>query len=442
MGYRDPYACACGCDSAAAGQTASQSNAEQVTACPSVRDMRVMLSFVALFGSIFLLQLGSGGIAPLDALVGLAAGFSTVDVGLLGSAHFLGFLLGCWWAPRLMGGIGHSRAFAVYTALGTVGILGHTLIDGPLPWALLRVMSGVCIAGCYTIVESWLQSKVTNSTRGRAVGTYRAVDITGSLVAQLLIGVLDPASYVSYNILALLCVAALLPLAMTRQTLPQVPHAPRLRPIATIRASPLAAAGVVVAGTTAAAFRMVGPVYGIEIGLAPEAIALFLAAFVAGGVLGQIPAGWSADRFDRRTVLIALSGASAGACGLVVALSSAGAWGAMAGAGIFGLVTFPIYSVATAHAHDFATDDRRVELSAGLMFLFAVGAVAAPYGAAVLIDAYGPSSLFAALGAVHLALLVFGLVRRGKRAADTRTAYVVTPRTSFLTGRLLRRPRR
>lgn len=404
--------------------------------------MRIVLSFAALFGSVFLLQLGSGGIAPLDALAGLAAGFSSADVGLLGSAHFLGFLLGCWWAPRLMGEIGHSRAFAVYTALGTVGILGHTLIEGPLPWAVLRVMSGACIAGCYTIIESWLQAKVTNRTRGRAVGAYRAVDITGSLGAQLLIGVLDPTTYVSYNILALLCVAALLPLAMTRQTFPQVPSAPRLRPIATIRASPLAAAGVVTAGVTTAAFRMVGPVYGIEIGLEPDAIAIFLAAFVFGGAVGQIPAGWSADRFDRRMVLMVFSAAAAGACGLTIALSGAGAWGAMVSAGIFGLFTFPIYSVSTAHAHDFAGDDQRVELSAGLMFLYAIGAISAPYLAAVLIEAFGPFSMFVAIGATHLALLLFGLLRMSKRDADTRTAYVFTPRTSFLTGRLLRRPPR
>ena len=37
------------------------------------------------------------------------------------------------------------------------------------------------------------------------------VDITGSLGAQLMIGVLEPASYVSYNLLALLCCAAIFP---------------------------------------------------------------------------------------------------------------------------------------------------------------------------------------------------------------------------------------
>ena len=74
--------------------------------------MRLLISFAALFLSVILLQLSSGGVGPLDAISGLKPGFTTAQVGFLGSAHFFGFFIGCWWAPRLMGSIGHSRAFA------------------------------------------------------------------------------------------------------------------------------------------------------------------------------------------------------------------------------------------------------------------------------------------------------------------------------------------
>jgi len=112
--------------------------------------MRLLISFAALFLSVVLLQLGSGGVAPLDAISGAALGFSTAQIGLLGSAHFLGFFIGCWWAPRLMGDVGHSRAFAAFTAAGTIGILAHMLIIDAYAWAVMRMASGLCIAGCYT----------------------------------------------------------------------------------------------------------------------------------------------------------------------------------------------------------------------------------------------------------------------------------------------------
>ncbi len=404
--------------------------------------MRLLVSFAALFLSVVLLQLGSGGVAPLDALSGAVLGFSTQEIGLLGSAHFLGFFFGCWGAPRLMGSVGHSRAFAAFCAAGTIGILAHMLVVHPLAWAGLRMMSGLCVAGCYTIIEAWLQSKVTNETRGRAMGTYRVVDIAGSLGAQLFIGILEPASYAAYNLLALLCCAALIPLTLTRVSEPATPEAPRLRPRLAWEKSPLGAAGVVVSGITGAAFRMVGPVYGIAVGLSADQIALFLAAYVLGGAFAQYPVGWLADKFDRRTVLIWLSVGSILSCGATIALSGAGTTAVFLAAGFFGFTTLPIYSVSSAHAHDFAEAHERVEVSAAQMFLYAVGATASPIIASVLIAAYGPPAMFALIALAHAVLVVFGLARmRARPAPSDRGPYEYVPRTSFLIGRLLGRGR-
>ena len=403
--------------------------------------MRLMISFAALFLSVVFLQLGSGGLGPLDALSGIELDFTTAQIGLLGSAHFVGFFIGCWWAPRLMGAVGHSRAFAAFTAMGTIGILLHMVIIDAYAWSLMRVMSGLCIAGCYTVVESWLQAKVSNETRGRAMGTYRVVDIAGSLAAQLMISVLTPASYVSYNILAIICCAALVPLVLTRASQPAIPEAPRLRPAIAWRMSPLAAAAVVSAGVTTASFRMVGPIYGIEVGLTVDQIALFLAAFVLGGALSQYPAGWLADRYDRRWVLVWLSVAAIISCAITVALSTGGSVAVLIASGVFGFATFPIYSVAAAHAHDFANDDQRVELSAALMFLYAVGAIASPYAVSTLIEAFGPSAMFGFVSLAHVILIVFSLLRMRARSAESRTNYVYAPRTSFIIGRLLGKSR-
>ena len=340
--------------------------------------MRLLVSFAALFFSVILLQLSSGGVGPLDVLSGTELGFSRQQIGLLGSAHFLGFFIGCWWAPRLMGSVGHSRAFAAFTAAGAIGLMAHMLVVDALAWTVMRVASGLCVAGCYTVIEAWLQAKVTNETRGRAMGTYRVVDMTGSMCAQMIVGVLAPASYVSYNILAIVCCAALLPLTLTTVQQPETPNQPRLRPRLAFDRSPLAAAGVVVAALSSASFRMVGPIYGQEVGLSAGQIAYFLTAFVLGGALAQVPVGWLADKYDRRWVLIWLSVAAMASCWITVSASGLGTVGIFLTAGLFGLTTFPIYSVAAAHAHDFASSEERVELSAALMFWFAAGAIFAP----------------------------------------------------------------
>ena len=108
-------------------------------------------------------------------------------------------------------------------------------------------------------------------------------------------------------------------------------------------------------------------------------------------------------------------------------------------AGIFGFTTFPIFSVAAAHAHDFAQDYERVELSAALMFFYAVGAIAAPYTASILMQSFGPSALFYLIASGHVGLVVFGFYRMLSRPpVEEKTDYIYSPRTSFLIGRLLK----
>ena len=401
-----------------------------------------MISFAALFLSIVLLQISNGGLGPLDALSGFALNFSSAEIGLLGSAHFLGFFIGCWYAPRVMGAVGHSRAFAAFAATGAIGLIAHMLIIDPYAWALMRIASGLCIAGCYTVLESWLQAKVTNETRGRTMGTYRVVDNLAFLIAQLLIGFLEPADYVSYNLLALICCASLLPLTLTKIKQPETPRALKLKPKLALFRSPLAVAGVLVAAVSAAAFRMVGPIYGAQVGLEVEQIAYFLSAYVFGGALAQYPIGWFADKYDRRWVLIWLSVAAIVSSMLSTSISYNNTLGIFLIAFGFGFTTFPIYSVAAAHAHDFASLDERVELSASLLFYYAIGAIAAPLFASFLMDSFGPNAMFVLIAFAHFLLVIFGVARmRVRPTVSERTPYVYMPRTSFLIGRLLKRLR-
>lgn len=182
--------------------------------------MTTLISFAALFISIALLQLGGGTLGALDALSGIEKGFSTLEIGLIGSAHFVGFFVGCWLSPRLIGSVGHARAFAGFAACGAISALGHPLWIDAYFWILLRILAGFCVAGSYTVVEAWLQASAINENRGRVLGVYRSVDLSASVVSQLMIAILEPAHYVSYNLLAIFFCASLLPLLSAHSSRP------------------------------------------------------------------------------------------------------------------------------------------------------------------------------------------------------------------------------
>ncbi len=403
----------------------------------------LILSLSSLFASSLLLQLSSGALGPLDVLSGIELAFSTSEIGLLGSAHFLGFFIGCWWGPRLIGQIGHSRAFAVFAAAGTLGVLLHMLWINAQAWAAMRILSGLCVAGSFTVIEAWIQAKVTNSNRARILGVYRVVDLVGGIAAQSIIFLLTPAHYVAYNVLAIFACAALLPLVLTRIPPPELADDLRLNLLMSYRISPVAVGGVFVAGVTTAGFRMVGPIYAARMGFDSAQIGIFLSSFLLGGAIAQYPVGWLADRNDRRWVLIGLSVGAIGACFLATMLSTSGSLVIFANTIGFGLMTFPIYSVAAAHANDHVERHKAVELNASLLFFFALGAILSPLLISSVLDAQGVNALFTIIGAAHLGLVVFGLYRMTRTpGAKARTRYTYTPRTSFLIGRLLRRNRR
>ncbi|MEM8842107.1 MAG: MFS transporter [Pseudomonadota bacterium] len=401
--------------------------------------MRALLSFAALFLSIFLVQMGSGVLGPLDVLAGKARGFTDEEIGVLGSAHFAGFFIGCWLAPRYVGLIGHSRSFAAAAAIGATGALLHPVLEGPLWWAGLRVLTGIAIASAYTVTESWLQGKTQNHNRGRVYGAFRVVDMGGQITAQAMIAVLDPASYAAYNIVAVFCCLCLLPLALSRRTAPDLPGAPRLRPIRTYMLSPLAAIGIIVAGLAGASFRMVGPLFGLENGLSQGQIALFLSASMIGGILVQYPVGWVADKFDRRTVLVFLSLAAIGCC-IWTTLSSSSPIMLYAAAALFGATSYPVFSVSSALANDRATPDMMLEVNASLIFYYSVGALISPTVSAYLINEYGSDALFYFIAGAHLALVLFALYRMTRReTAEPVAPYSYTPRTSMVLARMFGR---
>ena len=401
--------------------------------------MRLAISFAALFLSIAFVQLGAGTLSPLDALSGRALGFSNREIGLLGSAHFVGFICGCLVTPAIMARVGHSRAFAFFTSMGAISALLHPVFESAAVWAMLRIATGATVAGAYTVVESWLQAKATNENRGRVSSVYRVVDLSASLAAQVMIAGLEPASYVSYNIIACFLCLSLMPLTLTKAKAPPSPTTPRIRVLKAMRLSPLGAAGVVTVGLSTSSFRMVGPLYGDVNGLVPSQIGLFLAAAVLGGALAQPVMGYLSDKMDRRKLLIVVSVLALASCAFFVTRPAVQSFPELLTASFFfGACSFPLYSVSAAHANDYAEADFVVELNASLVLMYGLGAVVSPLLASELIDLYGPAAMFAYIGAAHAALVIFGIWRMTRRPLSARkTPHTYRPRTSMFLERLL-----
>ena len=397
--------------------------------------MRVLISISALLMAVFLVQVSTGTLGPLDALSGLAIGFSRTEIGMIGSSHFVGFIFGCFLSPLLIRRVGHARTFSFVTGLSIIAVLLHPLWENLYFWMLLRVFSGIAVAGAATVIESWLNAKLTNENRSRYFSFYRIFDMSGALVAQALIATLPPAEFMAYSLVAIFLCLSFFPLALTKSVQPALPDHVNWRPFLAVRISPIAVAGVVIVGATGAAVRMVGPLFAFDSNLSSAQIGLFLALFIFGGAISQFPVGFLADKFAKRTLMMALSLSTVLVSAIMqfdLVTQLLGTYRYFILVFVFGMATMPIYSLAATHANDLCRTADMTDLSASLIFFFALGAITSPILAGSLIDSYGPNSLFVYFAILHIALFVFGFYRVIRRPVIHFTKpYRYIPRTSL-----------
>ncbi|MDH5700143.1 MAG: MFS transporter, partial [Nitrospirota bacterium] len=79
-------------------------------------------------------------------------GFSTLSIGLLGTAFYLGFVIGCLSVPALIQRVGHIRVFSGFAALAAAAFLLHDFVITVPVWFGLRVAIGFCFSGLYVAI--------------------------------------------------------------------------------------------------------------------------------------------------------------------------------------------------------------------------------------------------------------------------------------------------
>jgi MFS family permease len=257
---------------------------EQITSANAPSDARSggyqvpasLAPVAALLAAVLLMQVGNALTNTLVPVRGELEGFPTVLIGLLGTAYFLGFALGCFLCPLAVRRAGHIRAFAAGAAEAASCLLALPLLPHPLVWAVLRALMGVCIAGLFMAVESWLNERATRTNRGQLFGFYQVL-VLGATLGQNPLGVRDVTAPDLFSLAAIMLTLALVPVAMTASIAPNPIHRVRvdLRWLAGI--SPLALAGCLLVGAVNGAIWSLAPVYAQSQGLAPHEVGWFMA---------------------------------------------------------------------------------------------------------------------------------------------------------------------
>jgi MFS family permease len=370
----------------------------------------------ALLTSVALLFIGNGLQGTLLPVRAELEQFGTLAIGVMGSAYYVGFVAGCLIGPYAVRRAGHIRAFAAIVAVASCTALGHAVLLEPVLWWLFRALTGFCFAVLFMIIESWLNEKSSNETRGLVFSTYIVINLTMVTAGQMLLTVDSPANFALFALASALVSVATVPLTMTKAEAPAPLQRVQVRVMRLYRISPVGFVGCLAVGLGNGAFWALGPVFAQAGGGSTLRIALFMSLTALAGAVSQWPLGMLSDRIDRRLVIIAC-GLGAGAAGL--GLLAAGPQAVVAGyvlAGLYGIFAFPIYALSVAHANDFADRDDYVETASALLLIFAGGAVIGPFLASIGMRYVGPGALFGFAGIVYVLLALFTAARMRQRA--------------------------
>jgi MFS family permease len=370
--------------------------------------------------SIAALLLGSGLLLMAGGLHGLllpVRGFSDTSLGMLGAGWAAGYIAGCLLVPMIVKRVGHIRTFGVMASIAAISMLLNLLFMMPEVWIPLRALTGFCFAGGAMIVESWLNERANNKTRGRVFGIYTMINLGSTTIGQMLLTLGDPTGFVFFVVGSIIYSLSLLPTALSTAATPAPLTQARLDPRKLWKNSPVAVVAVVLTGISNGAFGTLGAVYGRRIGLEVGDVAIMMSLSLLIGALIQVPVGMVSDRIDRRAVLIGM-GLVAMVVEIVLSLLSApGSTTVIIFVSLFGGMIYSMYPVIVAHANDHAAPGEFLKTSGGLLMLYGVGTMIGPIAAAALMSATSPSALFHVTAGAHLLMVLFTLWRMTQRAS-------------------------
>lgn len=368
----------------------------------------------ALLLGLMLLMVGNGLQGTLLGVRGALEGFSTLEMSVVMSAYFVGFLGGSWMAPGMIRRVGHVRVFAALGSFISAVLILFPVLTEPWAWTIGRVIIGFCYSGVYVVAESWLNNAATNETRGQALSAYMITMMFGIVAAQGIMLVADPSGFILFVIPSVLVSISFAPILLSINPTPVVESSQPMTMGEVLKISPLGAVGMFLLGGVYAAQYGMAAVYGAKAGLSLVQISIFVATFYVGATLTQFPLGWLSDRMDRRLLILLV--AAVGGVASVMALILGGYYPLLlVSAFLIGGTANPLYSLLIAYTNDFLEPKDMASASSGLVFVNGVGAIAGPLITGWVMNTVGTQGYFLLIGVLLLGLAGYAGYRMTQR---------------------------
>ena len=378
----------------------------------------------ALFTGYFVLMIAHGFQGNLLGVRSVIEEFNFVATGAMMSGYFVGYFAGASTIPKLIGKVGHIRVFAAFASMASLSILVHAVFVDPIVWTFARIITGFSIVSIFIVMESWLNDRANNRTRGQLLSIYMFITLIGISLGTLLLNFSSPEKYEPFILISLLLSLALIPILLTKRKAPKFKKLGYINVKDLYKASPLGTVSMFCTGIIHSALFSLGAVYAASMNFTIFEISLFLFLIAIFGGIFQWPIGYYSDKSDRRIIIIFCTFFAALFC-LLSILASGTSLENMYLATSIGInkimffiyvtlyagMAIPLFTLNLAYVNDYIAKEKFVAAGAGMQVIFGLGAMTGPFLCSLLMNKFGTNGFFIHLLSFHLIIGAFGLYR-------------------------------
>ena len=403
----------------------------------------------ALFTGFGMIIISHGFQGNLLGIRAVLEDFNYIATGTMMSGYFIGYFIGANMVPNLVSKVGHIRVFAAFASIASLSALVHAVFVDPYVWTMSRFLTGFSMIGIFIIVESWLNDRATNKTRGKVLSLYMLVTYLGMSMGNLLLNVSSPKNYEPFIMISLLFSVALVPILLTKRKPPKFKKTSSIKIKELFKISPFGSFSTFCSGFIFSAMLTMLSVYAVTMNLSVFEISVLLVGVTLAGALFQWPIGSLSDNYDRRLVIIGCCLFASIFTILSIFYSGLSFNNLLAeemlrfnyfsiGTGMNKTKLFifiillagmilPLFSLNLALVNDYIPKEKFVAAGGGLNIIFGLGAIGGPIICSVLMSFLGPNGFFIHLLFFLLIISLFGIFRLTRRKYEDNPESTFTP---------------
>ena len=403
----------------------------------------------ALFTGFGMIIISHGFQGNLLGIRAVLEEFNYIATGTMMSGYFIGYFIGANVVPNLVSKVGHIRVFAAFASIASLSALVHAVFVDPYVWTISRFLTGFSMIGIFIIVESWLNDRATNKTRGKVLSVYMLVTYLGMSMGNLLLNVSSPKNYEPFIMISLLFSIALVPILLTKRKPPKFKKTSSIKIRELFKISPFGSFSTFCSGFIFSAMLTMLSVYAVTMNLSVFEISVLLVGVTLAGALFQWPIGSLSDSYDRRLIIIGCCIFASFFTILSIFYSGLSFNNLLAeemlrfnyfsvGTGMDKTKLFifiillagmilPLFSLNLALVNDYIPKEKFVAAGGGLNIIFGLGAIGGPIICSVLMSLFGPNGFFIHLLFFLLVMSIFGIFRMTRRKYEDNPESTFTP---------------